>query len=224
MALPKRCHYDAARQMIVFERNEWALRIMRRLGWDVEFEGLPAQALPSGRVVSRGVVVAYPHTTNWDGFFGWLTVLGLGLDLHIWAKASLFRVPLLASFLRAMGAVPIDRTDPRGLVGATVANMQQQDVYWLGLAPEGTRKKLPGWRSGFYHVALAADVPVALAYLDWQRKRVGVKHFVRLTGDADADMKAIASAYEGVVGYSPADASPPVLLDVSYSRKEAVVP
>ena len=169
------------------------------------------------------MIAAYPHTSNWDGVIGVLTLWALGFPIHLWGKDSLFKIPVLAQILRSAGAVPIARTDSKGVVTQTVLAMHAQDVYWQGLAPEGTRKRLPGWRSGFYHLALAAGVPVALAYLDWSKKRIGVKHVVELSGDSDADMARIAACFEGVRGHTPALASPIRLLDAEFSRKDAVV-
>ncbi len=207
----------------------WAAGMLRALGWKLEFAGLPMQRLErrsteaGERWVSRGVIIAYPHTSNWDGFIGLLAIWALGIKLTLWGKASLFKIPVLRGLLRSAGAVPIERTDAKGAVASTIAEMEKADVYWLGLAPEGTRKRLPGWRTGFYHVATQAQVPVGIAFLDWGTKRIGVTHFLWLSGDRQADFSRIAQAYAGVTGCVADNASPIVALEASFDRKQAVV-
>jgi 1-acyl-sn-glycerol-3-phosphate acyltransferase len=220
-------HFNESKTQVVFRRRPWALALLRVLGWSVHIDGLPVQRVTTAsgqtQIVSRGVILAYPHTSNWDGLIGWLTVVGLGLDVRIWGKASLFRIPVLGWLLRTMGAVPIERTDSNGLVARTVEHMLSQDIFWLGLAPEGTRKAIPGWRTGFYHLAVAAQVPLALAYLDWGKKRIGVDHVIDLSGDVEADMARIAQLYDGVIGKVPANAAPIRLLETNFSRADAIV-
>jgi hypothetical protein len=205
----------------------WAAGLLKAMGWKLEFAGLPMQRSPgeSGAQawVSRGVIIAYPHTSNWDGFVGLLAIWGLGLKLTLWSKASLFKVPILGSILRSAGAIPVLRTDKQGAVAASVAAMQNSDFYWLGLAPEGTRKLLPGWRTGFYHVAVEANVPVGIAYLDWGRKRIGLTRFLMLTGDVPQDFARLRAAYEGINGCVPHLAAPICPLDATFDRKQAVV-
>jgi 1-acyl-sn-glycerol-3-phosphate acyltransferase len=202
----------------------WARGLLKLMGWRLEYDGLPVTVNPdTGQRFSRGVIVAYPHTSNWDGLVGLLTIWALGLDITLWGKASLFKVPVLGWLLKSAGTVPVDRTDARGTVGQTVAAMQQAEHFWLALSPEGTRKRLPGWRTGFYHVATAANVPVALAFLDWGKKRIGISHFLTLSGNMPADFARMREAYAGVVGCVPENASPIEPLDAQYSRKNAVV-
>jgi 1-acyl-sn-glycerol-3-phosphate acyltransferase len=209
-------------QWLLLQRRPWAVKLLGALGWTLQLERLPAQ-IEDGQPVSRGVIIAYPHTSNWDGLIGWLAVVGSGLKVQIWGKDTLFKFPVLAQLLRKMGAVPISRTSAQGLVADTVHHMQSQAVFWLGLAPEGTRKRLPGWRSGFYHVALRAKVPLALAYVDWKTKRIGIEHVIMLSGDEAADLSRIAQLYSGVEGCVPANASDIRLLDSDFSRSDAIV-
>lgn len=180
-----------------------ARALLRLLGWQLDFDGLPAQ---------QGVIVVYPHTSNWDFPLGMLAKWGMGLQVQFWGKASLFKLPLFGAWLRWVGGIGIDRQAPGGIVAATVARMRQAkasgEPCWLVLAPEGTRAAGEGWRSGFYRVALESEVPVAMAYLDFGRRRVGIRGALRLCGRPDDDMAAIAQHYDGVRGYRQADASP----------------
>ncbi len=211
-----------------YPRRAWALNLLKLMGWQVNFNGLPIRSEPDPhtqqpRWVSRGVLIAYPHTSNWDGVIGVLAVWGLGLRVTLWGKADLFRVPLLASLLKSAGAVAVSRTQAGGVVGSTVRAMRHSAHHWLALAPEGTRKRLPGWRTGFYQVATQAQVPVGVVYLDWGRKRIGVTQFLTMSGDVEADFAQLRDAYHGVVGRCPEAASDIAPLDAAFSRASAVV-
>lgn len=194
---------DVVERPLRLRGNRLARALLRLLGWQLDFDGLPAR---------QGVIVVYPHTSNWDFPLGMLAKWGMGLQVQFWGKASLFKLPLFGNWLRWVGGIGIDRQAPGGIVAATVQRMQQarrdDDVFWLTLAPEGTRAAGAGWRSGFYRVATESEVPVALAYLDFGRKRVGIRAAVRLCGRPDDDMAAIARHYDGVRGYRHQDASP----------------
>lgn len=186
-----------------FQGSALARWLMARLGWQLSFEGFPRQ---------QGVAVVYPHTSNWDFPVMLLTKWAIGVPARFWGKDSLFRVPLLGRWMRWLGGLPLNRHSPQGAVGEMVALMKRhrQDgrLLWLALAPEGTRRRTAGWRSGFYQVALGADVPVALIQLDYSRRRVNVTDFVRLSGDETHDFARMAACYEGVRGLHPELASP----------------
>jgi 1-acyl-sn-glycerol-3-phosphate acyltransferase len=176
---------------------------LRLIGWELVFSGLPA---------GQGVLLGYPHTSNWDFVVSLLAKWGLGLNVHFWGKDSLFRIPVFGAWLRWLGGVPVDRSSANGVVGSMARRMAQArvdgEMFWLALSPEGTRKYQDSWRSGFYQLALQAEVPVGLMFFDYGRRRIGVDHFLRLSGDAAADLAAIATAYDGVRGKRPAQAAP----------------
>ena len=180
---------------------------LRLFGWRVDFDGLPAR---------QGVLVVYPHTSNWDFPWGLLAKWTIGFPLSFWAKHTLFQIPLVGRFLRHVGGLAIDRRAAQGVVGQTVARLRDARAHdaflWLAITPEGTRSRTEGWRSGFYQVALGAEVPVALAYIDYGRKRIGVDSAWRLSGDPAADMALIAERYAGRTAYHPRDAAPVRLL------------
>lgn len=176
---------------------------MSAIGWKLQYEGFPSL---------QGVAVIYPHTSNWDFVVMILAKWTIGVPACFWSKDSLFRIPLLGRWLSSLGGIALRRGSPQGMVGNMVNLMAQHRregrVLWLALSPEGTRRRMPGWRSGFYRVALGADVPVALVHLDYSRKLVKVMDFLRMTGDIEADYARIAAAYEGVGGWRPEGASP----------------
>lgn len=190
--------------------SAFARWVLKCFGWRVEFDGLPSQ---------QGVLIVYPHTSNWDFVVLILAKWAVGLRASFWGKDSLFKVPLFGAWLRWIGGEPVTRDAPGGVVGAAVASIQAHkekgDFFWLGLSPEGTRKRTEGWRSGFYQTALQADIPLGLAQLDFGRRRVVVRQFIRLSGDSAADMQRIASAFEGVRGQTPQNASPITLIGSS---------
>ncbi len=185
-----------------------ARRVLACFGWRVYFDGLPAR---------QGVMAVYPHTSNWDFVVLILAKWAVGVQLRFWGKDTLFRIPLFGRWLRWVGGVPVIRNAPRGVVGQAVDTLLQakldQQFFWLGLAPEGTRKPGAGWRSGFYQSALQAGVPLGLVRLDYARRTVTANQFMTLSGDADADFARIAAYMDGVQGHTPANAAPVRLME-----------
>ena len=187
----------------VLRGSRLARAVLRLFGWRVRFEGLPA---------AQGVAVAYPHTSNWDFVVGLLAKWAIGFPITFWGKDTLFRVPLFGAWLRWLGGIPVDRGAPQGIVGQMAARLREarerDEFLWLALAPEGTRSLTAGWRSGFYQVAVQADVPLALAFFDYGRKEVGVDSFWRLSGDRVQDIAVIAACLAERRGCRPQLASP----------------
>lgn len=184
-----------------------ARALLKLLGWTVKFEGIPAR---------QGVIVAYPHTSNWDFPVLVLAKWAVGLQVRFWGKDSLFQIPVFGAWLRWLGGVPVVRGTSKGVVGDMVQTMSnardRNEVFWLALAPEGTRSLTQGWRSGFYQVAVKAQVPLGIACLDVRRKHVEVTRFFMLSGNAEQDMPVIQQALEQAYGFNPLQASPIRLL------------
>ena len=201
-----------------FHGSALARWILALFGWRVKFDGLP---------VSQGVLVVYPHTSNWDFIVMMLAKWSIGVQVQFWGKSTLFTIPLFGRWLRWIGGVPVDRSSAQGVVGQMAQLLRQKretsQYFWLGLAPEGSRKATPGWRSGFYHAAVQAQVPVGLVRLDYGLRRVVIEEFINLSGDHVADFSRMAQAYEGVTGRIPANASPIRLLDASVPRSDTIV-
>jgi len=183
--------------------SRMATEVLGTFGWRVLFDGLPAK---------QGVVIVYPHTSNWDFVIGLLAKWSLGFPLSFWGKDSLFKLPLFGRWMRWVGGVPVDRKNPKGAVGAMVERFRaakaKDEFFWLALAPEGTRSRSEHWRSGFYRVALEARVPLGLAYFDFDDKVVGLQDFILLSGDEETDMKAIEKRLGHRRGLKPHLASP----------------
>ena len=157
----------------------------------------------------RGVVVAYPHTSNWDFIVGLLFKTAMGWDIRFWAKDSLLKIPLFGRWIAWVGAVPVNRSGATGLVQETVAAMNNADQFWLALAPEGTRRHVNGWRMGFFHVWREADVPLGIAVIDYGRKQVGIKAYLPAEDETEVEAFArIERAMGEARGYHPAQAAP----------------
>jgi 1-acyl-sn-glycerol-3-phosphate acyltransferase len=180
-----------------------AAALLRWAGWRVRFDGLPG---------AQGVIVVYPHTSNWDFVVGVLAKWAIGIPVTFWGKDSLFRVPVLGCGLRRLGGVPVDRSARRGAVGEMAARLRAAREHgtflWLVLSPEGTRRRTAGWRSGFHQVALQAEVPVGLVTLDYGTRCVSVDSFWRLSGDPARDHEVLAARAAGCRGLRPESASP----------------
>lgn len=175
-----------------------ALRMLNLFGWKVRYKPLPGR---------HGVAIVYPHTSNWDFVVGLLGKWALGLPFRWLGKESLFRGPW-AGIMRSWGGVAVERGASTGATQRLAEKMRESDWFWLALAPEGTRSYRPHLRSGFYHLAVMAKVPLVIVYLDYPNKELGVVDTVRLTGDQETDMAAIAAAYKGHLGKHPELAAP----------------
>ena len=209
----------STRHPVTFKGSRLARWILRMLGWRVDFDGFPAR---------QGVAIVYPHTSNWDFPIGMLAKWALGIPAHFWGKDALFKLPLLGAWMRWVGGIPIDRSSSRGVVGQMVhvfeQHKQKDQLLWLGLAPEGTRSHTPGWRSGFYQLALGAQVPLALVKLDWGQRRFSVVDFYELTGQVEQDYAHMASVFAGVQGFHAHQMGPIVPWSPAQARPSAAPP
>ncbi len=182
-------------------RAAFARWLLGRAGWRVDFAGVPGP---------KGIAIVYPHTSNWDFVIGLLAKWAIAVPVYFVGKESLFRGFTGATLGRLMclwGGRPVDRHHASGAVEQLAALMQKEDCFWLALSPEGTRKRQPHLRTGFYYLALKLDLPVGLAYIDYARKRVGVTEFVRMTGDEACDLATIRAYYADKVARYPEQAS-----------------
>ena len=176
-------------------------RWMLRVGGWTTVGGVPE--------VPKAVFIAAPHTSNWDGLWALVYKVAFDIDVKFFAKHSLFWFPL-GNILRALGGIDLDRGKAGTAVDEAIRMFETEEQFYFGLAPEGTRKKTAGWKTGFYRIAMGAGVPVYLGLLDYGRRRIGIGSKMELTGDVDADMAVIREFYEGVDGRWPEKASPVV--------------
>ena len=170
-----------------------AIIVYRFFGWQTEGDKPDAP---------KYVVIAAPHTSNWDFFFTVCLALIYRLNPQMMMKAEWFFWPV-GPLLRWLGAIPIDRSRSRNVVAQSIAAFRTSDEMVLVVPPAGTRRKVMHWKTGFYHIANGAGVPIALGFLDYRRKVGGFGPTVTTTGDVDRDMAAIRRFYAGVTAKNP---------------------
>jgi 1-acyl-sn-glycerol-3-phosphate acyltransferase len=170
--------------------SKWMLRIA---GW---------RKGPIGEYVPKCVICVAPHTSNWDLIIGKLLYHSIGRKSHFLIKKEWFFFPLNLLF-HWMGGIPVDRGKNTSVTDQMAEKIAEHQTFHLAITPEGTRKVADEWKRGFYYIALKANVPILLAYIDYLKKEIGVKALFYPTGNADADMSLIKAYYEGVTGRHP---------------------
>lgn len=192
--------------------HDWALgpevpstgnRLLRRLGWGVLriFGWRFAGQMPN---LPRFVVIVAPHTSNWDFPVGLAAKWALMLECRFWGKDALFRGPL-GWFMRANGGIPVDRANRHAVVETTIDAFRTAPRMVLVLSPEGTRKKVTRWRSGFWHVAKGAGVPICCVAFDFPSRTIRLGPTVTADeDDPEAGMRRLQGYFAGVTGCNPA--------------------
>ncbi len=171
---------------------------LRLAGWRVE------GCLPD---FAKGVLIAAPHTSNWDLPFMLAIAYVLGLRPSWLGKRELFRWPF-GWLMRWLGGVPVDRRASQNLVQQAIDRFASAQRLFLVVPPSGTRRRATHWKSGFYHIARGAGVPIICTFLDYRRKVGGIGPVLRPSGDVRADMRTIRGFYADIVGRYPALATP----------------
>ncbi len=161
-------------------------------------------------VLKKYVIVAAPHTAWADGFWMLAFAWWWGLSISWMGKNQLNR-GFAGWFLRKVGIIPVDRSGPHGLVGFIVDEFERRETLLLSIPPEGTRARRELWKSGFYHIARQAGVPVCLSYLDYEKREAGFGPMIEITGDVKKDMSAIRAFYADVSAKYPELFTPPRL-------------
>lgn len=166
---------------------------LRLLGWTV------LGAVPNE---PKFVAIVAPHTSNWDFVICVMTMFALGLDLKWFGKHSLFHGPL-GWLLRALGGVPVRRDATRGVVAEMADVIRAEPRFILALAPEGTRHHVDEWRTGFYHIAERAGVPIVPVALDWSKRELVIGGAVRTAGDPEREIAALRARYRAEMARHP---------------------
>lgn len=148
---------------------------------------------------AKFIIIAVPHTSNWDfpNYVG--LTRELGLRTRFMAKASLFKWPF-RRFMPQVGGVPVDRSATKDMVQQMAQRIAESDEFILTVAPEGTRSASTRWRTGFYHIAVAAGIPIVCGFMDYGNKRAGLGPIIHPTGDYEKDMAPAFAFYEGMAG------------------------
>ena len=170
--------YRASRPKIVQWLARWFLRVF---GWKVE------GAVPPVAGNQNLVLIAGPHTSNWDGVFGFAAILGLDAKITFFGKYTLFNKPVLGRFLKYMGGIPVDKSKPgRGLTDVAIENMKKLNGSLIAMSPEGTRAKTEKMRSGFLRIAKAVEGQIFLGAFDFAKKRIVLDKFYSPSGNNEA--------------------------------------
>jgi 1-acyl-sn-glycerol-3-phosphate acyltransferase len=168
--------------------------VLRFLSWIFKQKGWRlGPTIP--RDIKKCVVIAAPHTSNWDFVYAMGALHLFGIPVKYLAKKELFTWPL-KWVLSSTGGIPIDRSKNTGMVDAAIQKFNETPELVLMIAGEGTRGKVEKWKSGFYHVAIGAGVPLMLAYLDYAKKEAGFGTPIYLSGDKEKDAALIRAFYE----------------------------
>ena len=164
--------------------------VLTILGWRIE------GSIPN---VPKLVIIAAPHTSNWDFVVGIAAKLALQLHVLWLGKDTLFKTPL-GPLMRALGGIPVDRANAHDVVRQVLDEFARHDRMILGLAPEGTRKPATRWRTGFYHIAHGARVPIVPVALNWGERAIQIGSPFNATGDADDEIEELRRRLSGVRG------------------------
>jgi 1-acyl-sn-glycerol-3-phosphate acyltransferase len=164
--------------------------VLKLMGWKITGP-FPA--------VAKAVVIAAPHTSNWDFIIGIAAKFFLELDIHWLGKHTLFRQPYQPLF-RWLGGTPVKRDSSEGIVQEIVDLFNGQDQYLLGLSPEGTRKRVERWKTGFYHIAKGAGVPIVPVAFDYSKKIIAIGEPFWPSESLEMDFGALESFYSDTEG------------------------
>jgi len=167
--------------------------LLKRLGWSL------VGVVPS---VPQCVIIFAPHTSNWDFPIMYLTKIAMGVKVNFLGKHQLFRWPF-GWFFRALGGIPVVRNENHNVVVDSIRAFKDNAQLLLALAPEGTRSKTDHWRTGFYHIAVGANVPLQLAFLDCRTRSLGLGPLLQLTGEIQTDFARFRQFYQDKQGFLP---------------------
>ena len=198
--------------------NRFFILIFKLRGWKI-VGNVPPE-------IKKAVVIAAPHTSNWDFILGRLAFFQYGVNAKFLIKKELFFFPL-GLILKALGGIPVNRKKNSNMTDFAVRIFDKSETMYLVFTPEGTRKYNPNWKKGFYYIAQKANVPIYVAYIDYAKKTGGFDRLFEPTGDVEKDIKDIKnilSKYKGKFpeqgiivnyvgkGYSPSLLNLPVFL------------
>lgn len=172
---------------------------LKLLGWKAR------GSLPPG--VRRCVMIAAPHTSNWDLPYMLLVALVLDIPIYWMGKESIFAFPFRGT-MKWLGGIPVDRSKSNDMVAASAQALRDAEHLVLVVPPEGTRSKVTYWKTGFYWIAHTAGVPIMLGYLDFAKKEGGIARAFTPTGDIEKDMAEIKAFYATVTGHKPQNFHP----------------
>lgn len=182
---------------------------LKAFGWTVDGEA------PG---VNKAVVLAAPHTSNWDFPFTLAVTWALGVDIAWLGKRQMF-LPGFRRILKSIGGIPVDRSAKHNLVSQVADKIKASDELFVIVPPEGTRATVGRWKTGFYYIAVEANVPIVMGYLDFEKKKGGFGTLLYPTGDLDHDAVAIRAFYKDIKGKRP-----DLFTEVKFAEKDKAAP
>ncbi len=178
--------------------------ILKLFGWKLN--------VPERFRIKKGVMIGAPHTSNWDIVFSLAGMWAAGYRPRFFIKKEWTDNLFVGWLIKWLGGIGVDRGKRNNLVEHSVEMLNLADELILLVPAEGTRSRVPAWKKGFYHIALQADLPVILAYLDYGKKEAGVGDVLRLTGDFEKDMLKIEDFYKDVTAKYPENYNPEIFI------------
>ncbi len=172
--------------------------------------------MQDGPLPAKCIIIAAPHTSNWDFVYYIGLVTELHAQAHFMGKKALFRWPF-GGFMRAMGGVSVDRSGSHDMVQAMIDEFNRRDHFRLTIAPEGTRGTVRQWRTGFYHIAMGAGVPLVMGMMDYAKKTGGLGRSFMPTGNYEKDMAAVMAFYSETTPRHPDKAMTAIVSDKAHS-------
>jgi len=189
--------------------RRFSLWVLKWFGWKL---------VGSGPQLKKYILIFAPHTSNWDVALLFFVRFALGIKPRFIGKHTLFWPPLSWLF-RSLGGEPVNRSKATNVVSEVARLFNERDEFIFALSPEGTRSKKPYWKSGFYRIAEAADVPIVLAFMDTRTKEVGIGPILYPSGDIEKDFQWIKAFYQDKKGFRPELLSD-IRVNVEKSKKE----
>ena len=181
-------------------KERLAILLLKLIGWRV---------VGTKPVLKKYIIIFAPHTSNWDFVMAQMAGFALNISARYFGKESLFRFPYRI-FFEFLGGIPIDRSKHNNVVDFAVDLFKQREELVVALAPEGTRSRVERWKSGFYHIAVGAKVPLVLGFFDYDNKEIGIAQIFEPSGDIEVDMRKIAALYAQKSGKNPEKYNPKI--------------
>ena len=170
--------------------SKWILKV---LGW---------KTIVTVEEPKKSIICVAPHTSNWDFLIGELYYTALGRKSSFLMKKSWFFFPI-GNLLRGLGGIPVDRSKSTSVTDQMAEEFNKRDTLHLAITPEGTRSLVQKWKMGFYHIAVKANVPIQLAYFDYEKKEMGITEIIYPSGNEKADLAKIYDYYKNVEARFP---------------------
>lgn len=161
--------------------------------------------------VKKCIIVGAPHTSNWDFIYARLGLYIFGYKIRYLIKDSMFKNTISAWFFRITGGIPVNRSKSTNLTGELAQLLNNEDTLYIAIPPEGTRKRVNRWKTGFYRIAVDCKIPIALAFLDYKTKQAGFIDMFYPTGNMIEDLKLIESFYSPEMAAIPENYNPKII-------------